>query len=110
MELQLKVSGTPEEMIWHINVNKTEGKFITRELFAKSKAIFSLKNEPVDIIGFYSESHYGVFISEYAPAIKPESGQKNAVHMHFISRKTKATGHIDDITLGKGMMLYLPEY
>ena len=108
--IPFQVSGTPIEMIWHINVNRTGGKKpITRELFVKSKAIYTLKNEPVDIVGFYSEKHYGIYISQYAPAIKPDSGPKNTVHMHFVSRKSKATGHIDDITLGEGMTLSLPE-
>jgi len=101
--------GTPVEIVWHINCDKTDGKPITRKLFAKSKVIYTLKNEPVDIIGFYSERHNGIFISQYAPAIKPESGEKNAVHMHFVSRTTKATGHIDNIILGKNMVLRLPE-
>jgi len=107
--IPFQFSGTPVEIVWHINCDKTDNKPITRELFAKSKAIYTMKNEPVDLIGFYSERHYGIFISQYAPAIKPGSGDKNAVHMHLISRTTKATGHIDDITLGKGMTLRLPD-
>ena len=107
--IPFRFSGTPIEIVWHINCDKTDNKPITRELFAKSKAIYTMKNEPVDIIGFYSERHNGIFISQYAPAIKPGSGDKNAVHMHLVSRTTKATGHIDDITFGKGMILRLPE-
>jgi acetolactate decarboxylase len=102
------ISGTAAEVKWHINVDKTEGKTITKELFAKSKAMYVIKNEPVDIIGFYSENHPGVFISQYAPAIKPHSGMKNAIHIHVVSRASKAAGHIDDITLGQGMTLRLP--
>lgn len=101
--------GMPVEVKWHINVDRTEGKSITKELFAKSKAKYVIKNEPVDIIGFYSENHPGVFISQYAPAIKPHSGMKNAIHIHVVSRAGKAAGHIDDITLGQGMTLRLPK-
>jgi acetolactate decarboxylase len=107
--IPFQFTGAPVEIVWHINCDKTESKPITRELFAKSKAIYTMKNEPVDIIGFYSERHNGIFISQYAPAIKPDSGDKNAVHMHLVSRTTKATGHIDNIILGKGMTLRLPE-
>lgn len=46
------LSGTPAEIKWHINVDRTEGKPITKELFAKSKEPFTAKSEPVDIIGF----------------------------------------------------------
>ncbi len=51
------LSGTPVEIRWHTNVDRTEGKPITKELFLKSKEQFVTKNEPVDIIGFYSEHH-----------------------------------------------------
>jgi acetolactate decarboxylase len=104
-----RLSGTPTEIKYHINVDRTEGKAITNELFVKSKESYVTNNEPVDIIGFYSEHHPGVFIANYAPAIKSDSGQKNAIHIHFVSRADKMTGHIDNITLGSGMMLYLPK-
>ena len=81
---------------------------ITNELFVKSKQPFVTKNEPVDIIGFYSESHAGVFLTQYTPAIKEGSGMKNAIHLHHVSRVGKASGHIDDIALGENMVLRLP--
>ncbi|VVB94556.1 Alpha-acetolactate decarboxylase [uncultured archaeon] len=103
------LSGTPVEIKWHINVNRTEGKPITKELFARSKEGYVAKNEPVDIIGFYAERHTGEFISQYAPAIKEGSGMQNAIHIHLVSRASSAAGHIDDITFGDGMVLRLPK-
>ncbi len=103
------LAGTPVEIKWHINVDRTEGKPVTNELFVKSKQPFVTKNEPVDIIGFYSESHSGEFLSQYAPAIKEGSGMRNAIHSHLVSRTSKAAGHIDDITFGEGMVLRLPK-
>jgi acetolactate decarboxylase len=102
------LSGTPAEVKWHINVNRTEGKAITKELFLKSKEPFTMKNEPVDIVGFYSEHHAGVFLTQFAPAIKEGSGMENAIHIHLVSKSSKAAGHIDDITMGEGMVLRLP--
>ena len=104
------LSGTPVEIKWHINVDRTEGKPITNELFVRSKEPYVTKAEPVDIIGFYSERHSGVFLSPYAPAIKDGSGMKNAIHIHHVSRTSKASGHIDDITFGEGMVLRLPKH
>jgi acetolactate decarboxylase len=103
------LTGAPLEIKWHINVDRTEGKPITKELFVKSKAPFVTRNELVDIIGFYSDHHVGVFLAEYAPAIKEGSGIKNAIHIHLITRTGKASGHIDDLTLGEGMVLRLPK-
>ncbi len=102
------LSGAPAEIKWHINVDRTEGKPITKELFLKSKEPYVTKNEPVDIIGFYSEHHAGVFLTQFAPAIKEGSGMENAIHIHLVSRTSKAAGHIDLITLGTGMVLRLP--
>jgi len=102
------LSGTPVEIKWHINVDRTEGKPITKELFAKSKEPFTTKGEPVDIIGFYSESHAGVFLTQFTPVIKEGSGMNNAIHIHLVSRTSKAAGHIDDIALGESMVLRLP--
>ncbi|MCX7192709.1 MAG: acetolactate decarboxylase [Proteobacteria bacterium] len=104
-----RLSGTPTEIKWHINVDRTEGKTVTNELFVKSKASYISNNESVDIIGFYSEHHGGVFVSDYVPAINRDSGKKNAIHIHFVSRADKMTGHIDNIVLGSSMMLYLPK-
>ena len=103
------MTGTPAEIKWHINVDRTEGKPITKELFVKSKEPYVTKSEPVDIIGFFSEKHSGIFLSQYAPAIKEGSGMENAIHIHLISKTSKAAGHIDDITFGDGMVLRLPK-
>jgi acetolactate decarboxylase len=103
------LAGTPVEIKWHINVDRTEGKPITKELFYKSKEPFVTKNEPVDIIGFYSESHAGIFLTATTPVIKEGSGMQNAIHIHLVSRASKASGHIDDITMGEHMVLRLPK-
>ncbi len=103
------LTGTPVEIKWHINVDRTAGKPITNELFVKSKEPFVTRNEPVDIIGFFSEHHAGVFLPSYNPAIKEGSGIQNMIHIHLVSRTSKAAGHIDTITLGDGMVLRLPK-
>lgn len=104
-----QLSGVVAEVKWHINVNRTEGKPVNQELFAKSKQKYVERRQPVDIIGFYSERHPGIFIGNQAPGISQDSGVKNSIHIHFVSREGKATGHIDDITLGTGMTLRLPK-
>jgi len=103
------LAGTPAKIKWHINVDRTEGKPITNELYFKSKENFVMKDEPVDIIGFYSEHHAGIFVTRFVPAIKEGSGMENAMHIHLVSRVSKAAGHIDDMTLGRGMILRLPK-
>ncbi|MBN8475495.1 acetolactate decarboxylase [Sulfuritalea sp.] len=102
------LAGTPAELKWHINVDRTEGKPVTRELFAKSKVNYTMKGTPVDIVGFYSEKHLGAFIGTYVPAIK-EKDVKNTIHIHLVSKDGKSAGHIDDLTFAGGMTLRLPK-
>lgn len=103
-----RLVGTPKEVKWHINVDRADGKPITPELFAKSKANYVARNQPMEIIGFYSEHHAGIFISAYAPAIKSDSAARNFIHIHFVACDGAATGHIDDLALDGGMRLLLP--
>lgn len=102
------LTGTPAELKWHINVDLTEGKPVTRELFAKSKAGYVMTNQPVNIVGFHSEKHPGVFISAYAPGIK-EKDEKNSIHIHLVTLDGKSAGHIDDLSFAGGMTLRLPK-
>ena len=90
------MTGTARQIAWHINVDRTEGKPITRELFWKSKQPYTLRGERVDIFGVYSEAHGGVFMPEGA-----------RIHIHLVSQDTAATGHIDAIAPGS-LTLRLP--
>ncbi len=54
---------------WHINVDRTEGKPITKESFFKSMQPFVTNNEPVDIVGFYAEHYDGIFLTKYTQVI-----------------------------------------
>ena len=102
------LTGTPAEVKWHINVDRTEGKPIDSQLFSKSKASFVAVNQAMDIVGFYSENHPGIFISVLAPGIK-DKDVKNAIHIHMVTRDSKSAGHIDDVALANGMKLFLPK-
>jgi acetolactate decarboxylase len=99
--------GQAAELKWHINVDRSQGAPITPEIFARSKANYVMRNEGVDIVGFYSEQHPGVFISAFAPAIK-EKDVKNAIHIHLVSQDQRSAGHIDDLLLDGRMVLRLP--
>ncbi|ALO46869.1 acetolactate decarboxylase [Pseudohongiella spirulinae] len=102
------LSGRARELQWHININRTAGQEITRESFQASKDNYIMQNEEVDIVGFYSELHNGVFIGTYAPAMAGEPEQ-NALHLHLVSRDRQSAGHIDDLRFEGQMTLRLPE-
>ena len=103
------LEGTPPEIKWHINVDRTDGKPITQELFMKSKQKFVMKNEPVNIIGFYAEHHAGIFLPSHTPAFMEGTGAQNVIHIHLVAKNGESAGHIDNITLGEGMVLSLPK-
>ena len=90
------MNGAPRELVWHINVDRTGGQPITRELFRRSKQPYTLRGEHVDIFGVHSERHGGIFM-----------GEDLKIHIHFVSRDSVATGHIDEIAPGS-LTLRLP--
>ena len=102
------LSGVVARLNWHINVDRTDGEAITRELFQKSKQSYVLTDETVEILGFYSERHHGIFIGEYAPALDLARGEKNCMHIHFVSASGQTSGHIDDLRLDGRVTLRLP--
>ena len=57
---------------------------------------YHLSNEPVDIIGFFSTNHQGVF-----------THHDSYLHMHLITNDETMMGHLDAVTFGN-MKLYLP--
>lgn len=61
------------------------------------KTNWETANEPVDLLGFYSTSHQGVFI----PA-------GSRVHIHMKAEDRSKAGHVDGFELKPGGRLYLP--
>lgn len=65
---------------------------------AEARVTFSLEEQPVEIIGFYSDSHQGVL-----------THHDRRTHMHFRTTDLLQSGHVDDIRPGPGMVLSLPK-
>jgi alpha-acetolactate decarboxylase len=60
---------------------------------------YTLKNSEVEIVGFFSTEHKGVF-----------THHSSNVHMHLITTDRKKMGHLDDVLFGNGnMKYYLPK-
>jgi acetolactate decarboxylase len=91
-----RMAGAPKEIVWHINVDRTDGQPITQDLFRKSKQYYELRGERVDIVGAYSDKHQGVF-----------TGPRLRIHLHFVSQESAATGHVDEINPAR-LILRLP--
>ena len=48
------------------------------------------------------------FSLQPTPVLKEGSEMQNAIHIHLVLRASKASHHIDDTTLGEGMVMRLP--
>jgi len=58
---------------------------------------FQLANENVDIIGFFSTEHQGIF-----------THHDSYLHMHLITKDESMMGHLDKVDFNE-MVLYLPK-
>lgn len=60
---------------------------------------YKLKNKEVEIVGFFSTEHKGVF-----------THHDSNVHMHLITTDREKMGHLDEVFFGNGTIkLYLPK-
>ena len=90
------VTGTPKLLKYHV-IWKTDSLPHTKALHEQAKHIFEMKDQEVQMIGFYSDSHHGIF-----------THHDSNVHVHARSTDGKAAGHVEALTLGENMQLHLP--
>lgn len=91
------LAGTPQSFDWHV-INWKEGD--TDHSHAKhirSGLHGTINNREVTMLGFYSDSHHAIF-----------THHTTNMHIHVKTVDNKLAGHLDDLTLGKGMILKLP--
>ncbi|MCW9036377.1 acetolactate decarboxylase [Altibacter sp.] len=92
------LTGTVARLDWHIvnwDINNTQH---TEENHLRYGLNGVLSNGDVEIIGFYSKDHQGVF-----------THMKENTHMHFKTDNVSLAGHVDRIFLGNNMILKLPK-
>jgi hypothetical protein len=90
------INATPERVTFHV-LDKRDGLTHNAELHEKAKVRFVLQLEPVEVIGFYSNRHRGIFTP----------GDAN-VHMHVKSADGRMSGHLEKIQLERGATLAVP--
>lgn len=86
-----KVRANATSLKYHI-MNLKDGEMISRGSHKSAKKVYTIKNSPVEIIGFWApKKMMGVY-----------SHKGDRTHLHFISADEKHSGHIDDLNLGSG--------
>jgi acetolactate decarboxylase len=75
-------------------LDKRDGQPHTPERHEAAKVRFTLDDEPVVVLGFYSTAHRGIF----TPA-------DSDVHMHLKTGDGRLSGHLESLRLGPGARL-----
>ncbi len=92
-----KLSGRIREADIHIQ-NLPEGATVSSPAEAhQGQVAYTLGRETVDILGFFSTEHQGIF-----------THHDTYLHMHLISRDRTQMGHLDRVRFER-MRLYLPK-
>lgn len=95
-----KIEAMVEEASIHI-VNLPPGSVITsHEEAHQGKVNYPLHKQQVDLVGFYSTEHHGVY-----------THHDTNMHIHLVSKDRKMAGHLDAIRfIPQTLTLYLPDY
>lgn len=81
---------------FHVLCNQSAGEY-NPELHEKAKAHFLIAEESVEIIGFYSRRHRGVF-----------TPRDSDFHMHLRTLDNRISGHLETFHSYQGTVIYLP--
>jgi acetolactate decarboxylase len=92
------IEGVAKSARYHV-MNRTESTPPSPgpESHEKAKVRFTIEDNPVSILGFYSEHHQGIF-----------THHSSFVHMHVKAGDDKIAGHLETIELEPGARLLLP--
>ncbi len=92
------IEGTPKSFDWHV-VNWKDGDIEhSHEKHISSGLHGTINNRQVEMLGFYSNSHHAIF-----------THHTTNMHIHVKTVDNKIAGHVDGLTLEKGMTLKLPD-
>jgi len=90
------LNGLIAQATFHILCNRGRGTY-NAERHEKSKVRFPIAKESVEVIGFYSRRHRGIF-----------TPRDSNFHMHVRTLDNRFSGHLEVFNWEYGVMLYLP--
>jgi acetolactate decarboxylase len=91
-----RLVGTARQVDYHI-VFKRDDKPHNNEEHNKIKYKFKATDAAVEMLGFWSDKHAGVFLPG-----------TSSIHIHFRTQNGAQAGHVDDFTLSDDVQLMLP--
>lgn len=94
--LPFLLRGLAPLLVFHV-LDKRDGLPHSPERHEQAKVRLTLRHREVEVIGFHSTAHRGIF----TPA-------DSNIHMHFRTADGHASGHVERLDLAPGWMLGLP--
>lgn len=91
-----RLTGRAPRILYHI-VNKQDDSPHSAAVHKKIQVLYTLTNAEVEMIGFWSDQHHGIFTHH---------GEN--IHVHVRTRDRRHAGHVDEATLGPDLTLHLP--
>jgi len=94
-----RLTGIADSAVVHV-VNLPKGtKGLSPEDAHLGQQNFAIKNEPIELLGFFSTEHKTIF-----------THHDTFIHIHLITENRKKMGHLESLVLRKGAArLYLPK-
>lgn len=89
--------GTFNQIEWHV-INAAEAREKTHDAFKEAGLKGNDMDQNVEILGFYSENHQGIF-----------THHGSFLHLHFKDQSETKMGHVDNLMLNGSIMLMLPK-
>jgi len=92
------ILGKAKSIDWHV-INWKEGDMEHSHEKHKTSGLYgTINDKQVEMLGFYSVAHHAIF-----------THHTTNMHIHVRTIDNKIACHVDGLTLGKGMILKLPE-
>lgn len=95
--LPFLIKGMMKSVDWHVNDYRPDGTKLTREKHDADKYKANSSNVKLEMLGFFSPKHKGVF-----------THHTRTTHIHVTDSKRTFVGHVDDLKPGGKIRLYLP--
>lgn len=92
------LAGPVDALDWHVIKWDVTDKEHTHQKHVESGAQGTMEHATVTVLGFHSTKHQTIF-----------THHTSYVHMHVLNEQDEIAGHVDDIVLGPGVALKIPE-
>ena len=95
--LVFTIEGRAEQIDWHIIKGPVHDSLAHKSSHHAQSSSGTVKDVEVEILGFYSREHMGIFTHRNLP-----------LHLHFKTADGLLAGHLDDLELGPEMTMRIP--